>query len=98
MPWCDLKLDIRFGFGDSWAELWYRPKSTANLHLLRPFSMYELQRDLQKVATFAGFGDALERISCELRLTATNVEFGNAYQEVWGMMRLDAACLGCITL
>ena len=54
--WCRLKLaTIYIGFGDSWEGLCGRPWSVAACALPRA-TWYDLQSDVQMVATCAGLG------------------------------------------
>lgn len=73
MLWCGLKLPTRcVGSEVSWEV-----EAKVSCCLCPAEGHWcELQRDLQMVATGAGLGEAWDRLSCKLRLPATNVELG----------------------
>lgn len=64
LQWYGLKLAVEYFVSRaSWEGLWGRPMSVAACAFPRAM-WYELQSDLQMVATYAGLGHAWERLSC----------------------------------
>lgn len=71
--WCGMKLVTGVVvFGTSKEGLWSRPRS-APACALPGNGWYELQSDLQRVATCAYLGGSLERLCCKLRPVVTIV-------------------------